>query len=149
MPIVCIQRPNRTRPRHFTARAVGRAAKYAVNPGGYSPLEVLSCVISALGLSGVVCDDCAQGQGSPSGSTATSADVISQAELAKDALKKAKILIKHPLAKILAEIAGIAFDYVISRLPREPETPSEPAQRTENCIDRATLCELIGRSTCR
>lgn len=41
MPIKCIQRPNRTKKRVWTARAVARVACYAVKSGDVEPDEIL------------------------------------------------------------------------------------------------------------
>jgi len=54
VPIVCVNRPNRTNPRKFTAKDVARISRYAAADGSAVP-EIIAGVLVALGLGYVVC----------------------------------------------------------------------------------------------
>lgn len=54
MPIVCINRPNRTSPRHFTLRDVQRISAY-VKDEGIDPWIILAFVAAGVGLGVVIC----------------------------------------------------------------------------------------------
>lgn len=55
MALVCYNKPNRKKARHFTVRDVARIAKYAVADGA-DALLVVKEVINALGLAGRFCE---------------------------------------------------------------------------------------------
>jgi len=54
MTLVCYNKPNRSKPRVFTAKDVARIAKYASEDGA-DPRNIAVMVISALGLGYVIC----------------------------------------------------------------------------------------------
>lgn len=54
MPKVCINRPNRTRKRVFTARDCGRIARYAFDDGA-DRIEIMTRVAKGLGVSSNIC----------------------------------------------------------------------------------------------
>ncbi|HID72558.1 TPA: hypothetical protein EYP38_01335 [Candidatus Micrarchaeota archaeon] len=54
MPIVCIERPNRTKPRYYTAKDAGRVVAYA-RKAGASDYEILAHVMAGFGLKRTLC----------------------------------------------------------------------------------------------
>jgi len=54
MPIVCIERPNRTEPRPFNERDLQRIAKL-VQKSGVSVFKILGVVAFAIGLGAIIC----------------------------------------------------------------------------------------------
>lgn len=54
MPIVCIERPNRTEPRPFTEKDLQRIARL-VQKSGVSVFKILGVVAFAIGLGAIIC----------------------------------------------------------------------------------------------
>lgn len=54
MTMVCYNKPNRSKPRVFTAKDVERIARYAINDGA-DPLDVLVGILRSTGRSGQAC----------------------------------------------------------------------------------------------
>lgn len=55
MPIVCIERPNRSRPRPFTVKDLERIAKNVQADSGLSPWFLIGSVAGALGIGVLLC----------------------------------------------------------------------------------------------
>ena len=55
MPIVCIERPNRTKRRPFTVRDLERIARSVQEDSGLSPWVLIGAVAGALGLGFLLC----------------------------------------------------------------------------------------------
>lgn len=53
-PVVCINRPNRSAPRHFTERDLERIAKTMVRQG-HPVVKILATILIALGLGALTC----------------------------------------------------------------------------------------------
>ncbi len=136
MPTVCVNRPNRTTPRYFTARDAARVAKYASRTHGAT--NVAAAVIAMLELDSAVClIDCCGEVELPDNQP----ELLQLTQEIKRTLPVVKSRIRHPLVRVLIFAVEKILD-IIDVLPESILVLQEADcifRRAEN----AFLCSQI------
>ncbi len=140
MPVVCIQRPNRKKKRHFTPQAIARTSTYAV-AAGESKVQVLAAVIVALEMQDTVCIlDCCTNESKDTGEGDTQ-DRERTSEKVKKAIRVAIGAIRHPWIKGVLVVALELIEGLY-----KPGKPTEPIRATDcqrRISDHQQLCRVV------
>lgn len=141
MPIVCVNRPNRTTVRPFTARDAARVAKYASRR--YGAMNVAAAVIAALELDDAVCIlDCLQCPPQPEPET-----LERQLRSIKQEVTDLRRLpfIRHPIARGALVVVETGLDAALSMLTSEVLDTVVELNCASRQAENAYLCYLINQ----